>query len=151
ETRHYGVELQAAYVFSPQWDLTTSLAWAEHSVESASLLNGNDLSGNDMDTAPEWLGSVQLHYQPTDRWWFELAAVYMDNYYLDAENEHEYDGHTLLNAIARYQWDSSWSARLRLHNLTDERYAERGDYAFGSYRYFTGENRAAYLEVRRQF
>lgn len=152
DTRHYGVELQATYIFSPQWELSGNVAWAEHSVKSASpFTNGVDVSGNDMDTAPEWLGSLQLRYQPTERWWFELEAVHMDDYYLDAENEHQYDGHTLLNAIAKYQWNDQWSARLRLHNLTDKRYAERGDYAFGSYRYFTGENRAAYLEVRHQF
>ncbi|MBU3069588.1 TonB-dependent receptor [Aestuariicella sp. G3-2] len=152
DTHHYGVELQATYIFSPQWQLSGNLARAEHSVKSASAFaSGVDVSGNEMDTAPEWLGSVQLRYQPVERWWLELETVYMDDYYLDAENEHQYDGHTLLNAIAKYQWNNQWSARLRLHNLTDTRYAERGDYAFGSYRYFTGENRAAYLEVRRQF
>lgn len=152
ETRHYGIELLAAYTFSPQWQLTTAISWSDHQVESASAFaNGVNVSGNEMDTAPEWMGSAHLNYQPTERWWLELEMVHMGDYYLDAENEHRYGGHTLWGAIAKYQWDDGWSARLRLHNLTDERYAERGDYAFGSYRYFTGENRAAYIEVRRQF
>lgn len=152
ETRHHGVELLASYTFSPQWRLTSAITWSNHQVESASpFANGVDVSGNVMDTAPEWMGSAHLNYQPTERWWLELELVYMGDYYLDAESEHEYGGHTLWNAIAKYQWDDGWSARLRLNNLTDERYAERGDYAFGSYRYFTGENRAAYLELRRQF
>jgi outer membrane receptor protein involved in Fe transport len=75
----------------------------------------------------------------------------MGDYYLDAENEHFYSGHTLLNAIASWKINPSWNTRLRLHNLTDRRYAERGDFAFGNYRYFVGEDRAFYLEVQRQF
>lgn len=157
ETHHYGVELQAAYRFSPQWQLTGAVTWSDHQVDSASAFPGSwsgpgmNVSGHQMDTAPEWMGSAHLNYQPTDRWWLELEMVYMGDYYLDAENEHQYDGHTVWNAIAKYQWDNGWSARVRLQNLTDERYAERADYAFGSYRYFTGESRAAYVELRRQF
>ncbi len=151
ETRHQGLELQLTYAFAPAWQLSTAVTWSRHEVEKASFLNGVDVSGNTMDTAPEWLASAQLVYQPDTRWWFQLETVYMDDYYLDAENEHRYDGHTLVNAIARVQLNSDWSARLRLQNLTDQRYAERADYAFGSYRYFTGEDRAAYLELRRVF
>jgi outer membrane receptor protein involved in Fe transport len=151
QTRHYGVELQLGYTFNPQWSIDMVASWAEHQVNDSSLLNGQDISGNHMDTAPEWMGSLAVHYQPFQSVWFELQSVYMGDYYLDAENEHFYSGHTLLNAIASWKINPSWNTRLRLHNLTDRRYAERGDFAFGNYRYFVGEDRAFYLEVQRQF
>jgi outer membrane receptor protein involved in Fe transport len=40
---------------------------------------------------------------------------------------------------------------VRVSNLTDEDYAERADFGFGSYRYFVGESRAAYATVRYQY
>ena len=43
------------------------------------------------------------------------------------------------------------SATVRLMNVTDRAYAERADYAFGNYRYFIGEPRALYVELKAQF
>jgi iron complex outermembrane receptor protein len=39
------------------------------------------------------------------------------------------------------------SAGLRVTNLTDEDYAERADFGFGSYRYFVGEPRSVYVSL----
>ena len=38
------------------------------------------------------------------------------------------------------------SIALRVTNLLDTAYADRADFAFGSYRYFPGRPRAAFLE-----
>jgi len=43
------------------------------------------------------------------------------------------------------------TTNLRLTNLLDEDYAERADFGFGSYRYFVGQPRGAYLEISYQF
>ena len=75
----------------------------------------------------------------------------MDSYYLDPENEHQYDGHSLFNLRASTQLDSHWRSTLRLTNLLDEDYAERADFGFGEYRYFVGQPRGAYLEISYQF
>ena len=75
----------------------------------------------------------------------------MDSYYLEPDNEHEYDGHSLLNLRISSSLGPRWSGGLRLTNLLDEDYAERADFGFGSYRYFVGQPRGAYLEVSYQF
>ncbi len=146
ETRHTGVELELVQQLSDVWYWQAAAAWAEHEVVGASLLAGADVDGNRLDTAPEWQGSARLGYR-RDVWQAELEGVYLGGYYLDAENEHRYPGHTLWNAFVQWSLAEPLQARLRLVNLADERYAERGDYAFGSYRYFTGQPRSAYLEL----
>jgi iron complex outermembrane receptor protein len=49
----------------------------------------------------------------------------------------------------RFSWDSEEhvKATLRIDNLFDTRYADRADFAFGSYRYFPARGRAAFLSV----
>jgi iron complex outermembrane receptor protein len=46
---------------------------------------------------------------------------------------------------------SNTSIGLTIRNLTDERYATRADYAFGSYRYFVGNEREFYVSIEKQF
>lgn len=148
ETEHQGIELQLRYQLSEQWSVTTAMAWAEHKIKKASLLNGNNIAGNTMDTAPEWMGSAQLQFTPSNDWLFELEAIYMDEHYIDVENQNSYDGHTVWNGTLSWQVSESLNTRVKVQNLTDERYAERADFAFGSYRYFTGENRGVFVELR---
>jgi iron complex outermembrane recepter protein len=77
--------------------------------------------------------------------------VYMDSYYLEPENQHEYHGHSLLNLRITSDLTPRWSGGLRVTNLLDEDYAERADFGFDQYRYFVGQPRGAYLEIRYQF
>jgi len=152
KTEHKGVELQSAYQFLDVWRLTGALSWAEHRVMRASdFSSGSNASGLLIDTAPQWMGSLQLRYQPSKMAYAELEAVYMDDYYLDAANEHEYAGHTVYHALFGVRLGAQWQGRLRIQNLTDERFAERADFAFGSYRYFTGESRGVFVEVKKTF
>ena len=44
-----------------------------------------------------------------------------------------------------YQWSTTTRLSARLMNLTDEDYAERADYSFGSDRYFVGTPVSLYL------
>jgi len=75
----------------------------------------------------------------------------MDSYFLEPANEHEYEGHSLLNLRITSDLTPRWSAGLRVTNLLDEEYAERADYGFGEYRYFVGLPRGAFLQVSYQF
>jgi outer membrane receptor protein involved in Fe transport len=75
----------------------------------------------------------------------------MDEYFLDPDNQHKYDGHSLLNLRTSSSLGPRWQATLRVTNLLDEKYAERADFGFGQYRYFVGQPRGAYLELRYQF
>ena len=42
----------------------------------------------------------------------------------------------------------AWVRYRRLNNVSDERYADRADYAFGDYRYFPGRGRELFVELR---
>ena len=157
QTRHYGLELSANYRITDSWLFSIDATVAEHQYDSRVDLLGSDgdIKGNDIDTAPNVFGSARLN------WDFstfsgqdsvaELEWVYMDDYYLDPDNEHKYDGHSLINLRVSSSLGESWRGTIRLTNLSDEEYAERADFGFGSYRYFVGQPRGAYVEMRYFF
>ena len=103
KTRHYGLELSLDYQLAEHWQLGLDANASSHSYDSRIDLLGSsgDIKGNDIDTAPEFFGSARLS------WDFssltrqdsvaELEWVYMDEYFLDPDNQHKYDGHSLLN------------------------------------------------------
>jgi iron complex outermembrane recepter protein len=80
----------------------------------------------------------------------ELEWQSVGKYFVDAGNANEYEGHDLLNLRLGWNIGESWTALLRLNNLTDRDYADRADFAFGNYRYFPGRDRALFVEVRYQ-
>jgi iron complex outermembrane recepter protein len=157
QTRHYGVELSVDYLLNENWSLGVDANYASHTYDNHIELQGTsgDIKGNDIDTAPKTFGSARL------AWDFsalakrhslaELEWVYMDSYYLEPENAHQYNGHSLLNLRITSDLTPRWTGGLRLTNLLDEDYAERADFGFGEYRYFVGQPRGAYLEIRYQF
>ena len=102
--------------------------------------------GNSMDTAPRWLGSARWRFE-IGRGTSEFEVVHLGSYFANASNTARYDGHRLLNW--RGAWDVTPRVRLfaRLANLLDVAYADRADFAFGSYRYFPGAPRQLYAGV----
>ncbi len=77
--------------------------------------------------------------------------VHQGNYYLNPENSAEYTGHNLLNLRAGWALNEALDVSVRVSNLSDEDYAERADFGFGSYRYFVGEPKAVYATIRYQY
>ena len=131
--------------------LGATAARHEYDADAQLLGSSGDIKGNDIDTAPHLFGSARL------AWDFsrlagrdaraELEWIYMDSYYLEPDNRHEYDGHSLLNLRFAGQLSRRWRGGLRITNLLDEDYAERADFGFGEYRYFVGEPLGAYVEI----
>jgi iron complex outermembrane recepter protein len=156
KTRHYGAELSLNYRFLSKGYLRLDGTIARHKYDSRINLLGTsgDIKGNEIDSAPQVFGSTRLGWQFSPEQErdarAELEWVYMDSYYLDPDNEHQYDGHSLLNLRVTGKIDRRWQASLRLTNLLDEDYAERADYGFGEYRYFVGQPRGAYVEISYQ-
>ncbi len=146
-TEHRGVEVSLSYRTGP-WYMDANASFAKHTYSSHTELLGasGDIKGNDMDTAPHQFGSARFGRDFGEAT-AELEWVYMGNYYLDPDNAHQYDGHSLFNLHASMPLGEKWQAGLRVTNLLDEDYAERADYGFGSYRYFVGQPRGAYFEL----
>lgn len=152
-TDHLGLELSADYAWADAWRLSLDATWARHQYRSAINLIGSsgDIKGNDIDTAPRLFGSLRLYRDLSgligSDSYAELEWVYLDEYYLEPDNAHEYDGHSLVNLRVGGTLTAGLTAALRVTNLLDEEYAERADFGFGSYRYFVGQPRGAYLEL----
>ena len=105
------------------------------------------VDGNDVDTAPRWLGSARWRWQGS-AWNSELELVYIGSHFVNASNTARYGGHKVVNW--RGTWDATDRLRLfaRLVNVLDDAYADRADHAFGSYRYFPGMPRQLYVGAR---
>lgn len=149
KTRHLGLESLLRWQFTDALAISGNLSWAQHEYDFDRDLGRGEiiLKGNEIDTAPPWLGGLRLHWQRNFKQAVEAEWVYQGSYFLDAANAHRYPGHSLLNlrgwmAIA----GSNHTISLRLTNVLDERYAERADYAFGNYRYFPGAGRRVSVE-----
>ena len=79
-----------------------------------------------------------MNWNPGARLALEAEWLAVGDYWLDASNAHRYPGHELLNLRGRWSMAPGWALTLRLNNALDRDYADRADFAFGSYRYFPG-------------
>jgi len=150
KTTHRGVEATINWQLSPTWSLAGSASYARHRYDSDIQLLGTrgSIAGNDIDTAPRHFGSLQLLADLSDQGLpitAELEWVWVAKYFVDPNNEYEYEGHELLNLRASWDMTPSITLTLVATNLLDKGYAERADFGFGNYRYFVGEPRSAVL------
>lgn len=149
KTRSAGIESLLRWQFTDDLAISGNLSWARHEYDFNRDLGRGEiiLKGNEIDTAPRWLGGLRLYWQRNAAYAAEAEWIYQGSYFLDAANRHRYPGHSLLNLRG---WmviaDSRHTVSLRLSNLLDVRYAERADYAFGNYRYFPGAGRRINVE-----
>lgn len=146
-TTHHGIEVEFTRALAGAWRLQGNLAWGRHRYAFDRSLAGGERvrRGNDVDTAPRWLGGLRLRRDSPRVGAFELEWLHQGGYFLDAANTARYPGHDLLNLRWQRPLDRHWELSLRLMNLGDRRYAERADLAFGDFRYFPGAGRNLFL------
>jgi iron complex outermembrane recepter protein len=148
-TRARGIELGIWRPLARAHEVSLAMTYARHEYAFDRQIAGGELilRGNEVNTAPRWLGSAQWLARPMAGVEAELEAVYQGAYYLNAANTARYGGHLLWNL--RLSWETTPRLRVfgRLMNLTDEDHANRADFAFGNYRYFVGTPRQLYLGV----
>jgi outer membrane receptor protein involved in Fe transport len=150
ETSHRGVELAVNFKWQSFY-ASASGTFAKHQYDSNLTLSQTNIQGNEIDTAPQHMGSVQLGWRVNSGNFIEFEWVHQGNYYLNPENSAQYNGHNLLNLRAGWEINESLDISATVSNLNDEDYAERADFGFGSYRYFVGEPRSIYATVRYRF
>ena len=143
-----GVEFAWQRRFDRQY-VDVAATWAKHQYDFNSTIGFGEVirRGNDLDTAPRWLGSARWGIDLGARTNLEAEVVHVGKHYTNAANTGEYDGHWLVHWRGSYRRSESVKLFARVHNLLDERYAERADFAFGSDRYFPGMARQFYLGV----
>ncbi len=147
ETEHYGIEFELFRPLGRSFDLGVSAAFSRHLYAYDGQTDGGAVisKGDDVDTAPRSLASTRLgwNFGPGGR--AELEWLHVGSYYTDAQNLHKYEGHDLLHLRASKQLGKNLRIFGRIHNLTDRRYAERADFAFGDDRYFPGQPFAVFF------
>jgi outer membrane receptor protein involved in Fe transport len=152
-TRSWGVELETHWAATEQHAFDFVVSNAHHEYDFDRLATGGEVieKGNEIDTAPRWLASAHWRYTPSAEILSEVEIVTVGHYFLDAANTADYDGHTLLNWRATYRVNDGLEFFVRLMNVTDEKIADRADFAFGDYRYFPGLPRQLYGGVEITF
>ena len=150
-TRHVGVETDIVIDLHETLSLQSAFTYVAHTYRF-DRITGNQfetiLSGNDIDTAPRVIANTRLLWTPIDRLTFEAEWRHIGSYFTDAANDNSYEGYDLLNLRAQAQFTKSLSGYLVLRNATNELYAERADFAFGSERFFPGETRTLGFGIR---
>ena len=149
-SEHHGIELGWDVGLGESWSLQVDATYARHRYDFDTVAARGEtfVSGRDVDTAPRLLGNVELRYAPGTRFDASLQWMTIGEYYLDAENNFRYPGHSIANLRAGITLSPVLETVLRLNNLTDRDIADRADYAFGNYRYFPGRGRELFLEFR---
>ena len=148
KTSHRGLEVTLSRQLTDQLHGNLFWSYAQHKYSNNPALSSNDIEGNDIDTAPRQMGSANLQWQFASNSTAELEWVHMGKYYEDPENQQPYAGHDLLNLRLTLAVSEKTQVFARIMNLTDTKYAERADYAFGNDRYFVGEPASLYLGIR---
>jgi len=149
-SKHGGLESAVDIQLSSSWLLKLAASYARHSYDFDAVASRGEtfVAGRDVDTAPRWLGNVELRFEAGGPINAALQWTTIGEYYLDAENRFRYPGHAIWNLRAAAQFAPAFELIVRLNNLTDRDYADRADYAFGNYRYFPGRGRELFAEIR---
>ncbi|MFA0811720.1 TonB-dependent receptor [Microbulbifer epialgicus] len=147
ETRHWGLELAVDYELSESLRLKVVSNYAQHRYDDQREIQGIELDGNYVDSAPKTFGSYRLVWSPESFVSAEFEWLHQGSYFTDPENAHRYAGHDLFNLHFAWQWEQ-YELSARLLNITDKAYAERADFSsFSGGRYFPGEPRSFYLGI----
>ena len=77
-----------------------------------------------------------------------MQVTGIGSYFLEPGNQFKYSGHVIGNLRAGLQLTDTVSLVLRINNATDERIADRADYASRQYRYLPGRGREVFAEIR---
>lgn len=147
KTKHSGVELAMAYNWQEgvYWNLSAS--YGSHRYDYDEIQSGININGNTLDSAPKFQLNQRIGWA-NDNTHIELEWIIADDYYLEPTNRFTYAGHDLWHLMMRHSFSSHVDVSLRVHNILNEKYAERADYTgFTAYRYFPGIPRQASVSL----
>ena len=149
-SKHRGIETAIDWQMTPAWLLAIDASYARHTYDFNFNPGRGDsfIAGRDIVSAPRWLGSVELLFEPTNKWKASVQWAVIGDYYLDTQNRFSYPGHSLANIRLARKISPQLGLVLRLNNLADKYFADRANYASGSYRYLPGRGRELFAEIR---
>lgn len=126
-TLHRGVEAGVGAELFAGLRADVSYSRAKHSYDHWQPRDTVRYDGNEIESAPRTLLSARLGWRVGEgRVGVEWQRI--GSYWLDAENTHRYDGHSLVGLTANLPVTPSVEIVARVNNLLDERYAESASY-----------------------
>ena len=144
-TSHIGIEYQVRYQLAPSMDISLNGTNTKHKYLNTSI-KGVDVSGKQMNAAPNLFNNVSFNWKPTKLIRSSLEWIHQSAYYMDETNTTRYPGFNLLNARFGLQLKKSeiW---LNVLNLTNTYYSTMATKNFSvkgssAYSYYLGEPRA---------
>jgi len=146
KTRHEGIEASFDVPFGEGFSLTGAGTLARHTYnfsEDVGSAANNISEGDRVDTAPDTLGNLALHYD-TERAGAYLRWTHVGEYFTNPGNTNEYPGHDIFTLGGQTDLTEDLKLSLRVDNLFDTRYADRADFAFGNERFFPGRPRTLF-------
>lgn len=142
ETRHQGIEIEAAYQFSPS--ISGQLAYSHSLHEFIDYVNdGNDYSGNTMKFAPKNKAGAKLNWSPQEIYGLDLQ-LQMDHfgeYWKDDANSEKAKSYTLFHLKGQYRLAPDMTLFARVDNLFDREYVYQSEISWGRDKYYPGEGR----------
>jgi iron complex outermembrane receptor protein len=130
ETRHRGIEAGIEVAPIRPLRVSATATWGEHTYVDWRPRADQDLSGNEMELAPEFFGAFRATWQPAQFGRGSVSAewIQMGKYWQDPQNTHRYNGHDLVNVFATLPVTANLELVGRVSNLFDERFAETSSF-----------------------
>ena len=150
KTDHQGIELSYFIDLGKNFEISGSASFSKHKYNFDHTPNGIR-NGNIIDSAPKDLANTRFSYLFSEIGKVEVEWVRVGGYPVDEKNAHFYEGHDIFNLRIQRSLNETTTIALKIANITDERYANRADFAFGSYRYFAGHEREFHFSLNKRF
>lgn len=154
---HKGFEASMLWKVNEQLNVSVAYSKSKHEFDKH---EDEDLEGNEMAAAPDYIANVRVRYMPSFLQGFTamLEVQSIGEYWLDNENSQDAqgndrseDGYTTTNIKARYQVSNQLSFHGRVLNITDEKYIQEASYQYGKTTYSPGAPLTAYIGLNYQW
>ena len=148
-----GIEIEFHWQVNKVHKITVASTFSNHKYDfTRNLARGEViLSGNQMDTAPCVLAHARWSAKIGSSGTVEVEIHRIGSHYLNASNTARYGGHNVVNFRMDLHLSKQWSIFGRILNVFDTYYADRADFAFGTYRYFPADLRQFFVGIKRRF
>lgn len=144
KTRHEGIDLSGHYNLNPQWQFTGGL---NH--QKAEFSEGAN-NGKKIPLVPALKATAGIRYQPLTALSLSLLANHVGERYSggDASNNAfpKLSAYTTADLVVNWH-QASWTARARITNLTDQKYASSAYYG----KYYPADGRSFFADLRYDF
>ncbi len=153
---HKGIEASVTWQVNEQLNISTAYSKSKHEFDKH---EDEDLEGNEMAAAPDYIANLRVRYMPTFLKGFTamLEVQSIGEYWLDDKNSQDdgndriEDGYTVGNLKARYQVSKKLAFHARVLNITDNEYVQEASYRYGKTKYSPGAPRTAYVGLSYQW